>query len=57
MKLFLLNIMENKESRKFGLTVCRKAIHVLILREVKSPTASRATELRRAPGPADWGND
>src|SRR5688572_30368870 len=39
-----------------SLTVCRKPLHVLILRKVRFPTASCAAELRRARRPAGWGN-
>jgi hypothetical protein len=35
----------------------QKSPPILFLRRVKSTTALRATELRRAPAPADWGND
>jgi hypothetical protein len=40
-----------------SLTVCKKAPHVLILYEPRSPTAMSAAELRRALGPAKRGKD
>jgi hypothetical protein len=40
-----------------SLTVCRKDPIVLILRRGRSPTASRAAELRRACRPAGGGQD
>jgi hypothetical protein len=40
-----------------SLTVCIKVLPLLSILGLKSPTVHGAAELRRAPGPADWGKD